>query len=213
MRAERGEHRGDHRAAAVQLQLGDVLAGLAASARETTAPALRRSSRRLRDRARARARPCAARACGRSAPSAHRRRAGRRCAPPRSRPAAGRRRERRWCRGQVSHGEASSADERCEIPCCADIVREHVRQRSALPLAASLICVRSRVTDDRRSPPPPPPPPPRAFTRHRRRRLRSRRRHRRNPASGPRRIDALGKSSPQWALAQPSLRSFSQRGL
>ena len=29
MRAERGEHRGDHRAAAVQLQLGDVLAGLA----------------------------------------------------------------------------------------------------------------------------------------------------------------------------------------
>ena len=44
---ERTEHRGDHRAAAVQLQLGDVLAGLAVRARETTAPAPRRSPRRF----------------------------------------------------------------------------------------------------------------------------------------------------------------------
>ena len=58
--AERAEHRGNHRAAAVQLQLGDVFAGLAVRARETTAPAPRRSLRRWPDRARGRGRPCAA---------------------------------------------------------------------------------------------------------------------------------------------------------
>ena len=40
--AERGERGGDHRAAAVQLQLGGVLAGFAMRRRETTAPAPRR---------------------------------------------------------------------------------------------------------------------------------------------------------------------------
>ena len=39
---QRREHCRDHRAAAMQLQLGDILAGLARGAPETTAPAPRR---------------------------------------------------------------------------------------------------------------------------------------------------------------------------
>ena len=82
------------------------------AAPETTAPAPRRSPRRSPDRARAPAPPCAAPALGRSAPRARRRRAARRCAPPRSPPAAGRRRGRRWCRAPMSHSDPSSLNRR-----------------------------------------------------------------------------------------------------
>ena len=77
--AERRQHRRDHGAAAMQLKLGHVLAGLAARAGK---PERQRLVDRLagwRGRARSRAPPCAAPARGRSAPRARRGRAARRC--------------------------------------------------------------------------------------------------------------------------------------
>ena len=107
--AERRQRGGDHGAAAVELELGHVLAGLAARRRETTAPAPDRSARRRRGRARWPAPPCAAPARGRSAPRAPRGRAGRISGPRRSRPAAGRRRGRRWCRWRRSRATYTSS--------------------------------------------------------------------------------------------------------
>ena len=70
--AERRQHRGDHRAAAVELKLGHVLAGLAARAGK---PERQRLVDRLAGRGIAHvapAPPCAAPARGRSAPRARR---------------------------------------------------------------------------------------------------------------------------------------------
>ena len=64
---ERAEHRGDDRAAAVQLQLGDVLAGLAVRPGKPQRQRLVDHFAAVRDRAPGRAPPCAAPARGRPA--------------------------------------------------------------------------------------------------------------------------------------------------
>ena len=66
--AERSQHRGDHRAAAVQLQLGRVLAGLAVRPGKPQRQRLVDHLTAYADRARGRAPPGAARGGGRSAP-------------------------------------------------------------------------------------------------------------------------------------------------
>ena len=101
-RCERREQRGDHRASAMQLDLGDVLARFAFRSGKKQRQRLVDDLARLRIADARERRAGAAPEFFRSVLSTRRRRADRKCAPPRPRPAGGRRRARRWCRaGQV----------------------------------------------------------------------------------------------------------------